>query len=95
MITQNTILDATGQHVVLNGKGISRVFAVNPGVELKFVNLLVQVDDDGLGGVTTLPSTGYPPPPQPPSEWLFVGGGGAALVIVSLVMGLFMHPRRK
>ena len=93
IITQDTILDATGQHVVLSGKGISRVFAVNPGVELKLLNLLIETD--GIGGVTSLPATGYPPSPAPPSEWLFVGGGGAALIMVSLVMGLFMHPRRK
>jgi hypothetical protein len=95
MITQDTTLDATGQHVILSGKGISQVFTVKPGVDLRLLNLSVEADNGGLGGVTTLPSTGYPPPPAPPSEWLFVGGGGMALVIVSIAMGLFMHPRRR
>jgi hypothetical protein len=93
VITQNTVLDATGQHIVLSAKGINRVFTVSPGVDLKLLNVSVEIDGGGLGGVTTLPSTGYPPPP--PDEWLFVGGGAMALVIVSIVMGLFMRPRRR
>jgi hypothetical protein len=46
----NAILDATGHHVILSGNDAVRVFAVEPGADLKLINLTISTGLSTQGG---------------------------------------------
>src|SRR5690242_17417140 len=49
-INNNTVLDATGHHVLISGGNLVRVFSVNSGVQFTMFGVTVANGGGGVGG---------------------------------------------